>query len=644
MFIKSNQSAATQFHVSAQQHSGEDHNNKFWLLTLGSLGVVYGDIGTSPLSAFREAVVRTAAHGTTPGPFEIYGILSLILWSLTVVVTFKYILFLLYADNRGEGGMLSLTAMAQKGLKSGAGIITFLGIAGAALFYGDASITPAISVLSAVEGLELVAPSMAGYVLPLAIVILVGLFILQKRGTGKVSILFGPVMTIWFVILAVSGLWHIIINPRVLLAFNPYYAVDFLFVHHGIALTVLGAVFLAITGAEALYEDLGHFGRKPIQTAWLFMVFPCLALNYLGQGAMMLADPANAEIRSNPFFLMVPHWALLPLVIAATMATIIASQAVITGTFSLTRSAIQLGLLPRMEIRHTSESHAGQIFMPKVNSLLMWAVLFLIVIFRSSGALASAYGIAVTGTFLVTSALVFIVVWKTWDRSPIFAACLVVPFAIIEGIFLAANMMKLFDGGIVPLLFAAFLIMLMTIWVRGSRYLAVHARRQTIPLTELIETLEAEPPQRIPGTAIFLTGDSQSTPVALIQNLKHNKVLHAQNIILTVVTARIPKVLESQRVFVEKLAPYLTSVVLNYGYMESPDVPRALALAPNLDIDLRDVSYFLGRRTLVSDARRGLPEWQDHIFIPMARSATNATDFFRLPPGKVVELGVQIVI
>jgi KUP system potassium uptake protein len=639
MLIKGNQSAAAQFHASAHTQSEHD-GGKFWLLTLGSLGVVYGDIGTSPIYAFREAVLRAADAGT-PGAPEIFGILSLILWSLIVVVTLKYILFLLYVDNRGEGGMLSLTALAQKGLKSNTALISFLGIAGAALFYGDASITPAISVLSAVEGLELVAPHMAHFVLPLAIVILVGLFILQKRGTGKVSVLFGPIMTLWLLVLGLAGLAHIIDNPHVLLAFSPHYGVRLLIIHKGLALLILGAVFLSITGAEALYEDLGHFGRKPIQTAWLFLVFPCLALNYLGQGALLLSDPKTI---TNPFFLMVPGWGLLPFVILATLATIIASQAVITGTYSLTRSAIQLGLLPRMEIRHTSEEHAGQIFMPKVNRLLMFAVLFLILVFRSSSALASAYGIAVTGTLLVTSVLVFIVVWRTWDRRPLFAACLVVPFALIELVFLAANMLKLFEGGIVPLIFASFLTMLMSIWVRGSRYLAVHARRQTIPLTELIDTLDAEPPQKIPGTAIFLTGDSQSTPVALIQNLKHNKVLHEQNIILTVVTSRVPKVVESQRVVVERLAPYMTSVILNYGYMESPDVPRALALAPNLNIDLREVSYFLGRRTLVSDARRGLPEWQDHLFIPMARSAANATDFFRLPPGKVVELGVQVVI
>jgi KUP system potassium uptake protein len=638
MFIKGHQSAAAQFHASAHQHG--HHDSKFWFLTLGSIGVVYGDISTSPLYAFREAIARSTAAGTLPGPAEIFGIISLILWSLIVIVTLKYILFLLYADNRGEGGMLSLTALAQKGLKSGGSYIALLGIIGAALFYGDASITPAISVLSAVEGLELLAPSMAHFVLPLAIAILIALFILQKHGTARVSILFGPVMTCWVLMLGAAGLPHIIGHPAVLMACSPYYAVKFLIVHRGIALTVLGAVFLAITGAEALYEDLGHFGRRPIQTAWLFLVFPCLALNYLGQGALLLAQP---DI-TNPFFLMVPHWFLLPLVIMATMATIIASQAVITGTYSLTRSAIQLGLLPRMEIKHTSESHAGQIYMPKVNRLLMWAVLFLIVIFRSSSALASAYGIAVTGTLLVTSALVFIVVTKTWGRSALFASCLVVPFVIIEFVFLSANMMKIFDGGIVPLMMAGLLIMLMVIWVRGSRYLMVRTRRQTLPLRDLIETLNADMPLRIRGTAIYLTGDSQSAPIALVQNLKHNKVLHERNVILTVVTARIPAVAESQRVVVEKLSPYMTSVILHFGYSETPDVPRALALAPDLGLNLKDVSYFLGRRTLIPDGRRGLPEWQDHIFIPMARSAANATDFFRLPPGKVVELGMQIAV
>jgi KUP system potassium uptake protein len=639
MLNKNTGSVGIQFHSSASHHAGQGHN--FWLMALGSMGVVYGDIGTSPLYAFREAVVRAVGNGGVPGAETVYGILSLMLWTLIIIVTLKYVLLLLYADNRGEGGILTLTALAQKSLGVNAGVIILLGMAGAALFYGDAAITPAISVLSAVEGLELVTPSFSRFVLPLSFGILIGLFLMQKKGTKSVSILFGPVVTVWMLVMAGAGLPQIMRDPHIILAVNPFYAVRFVAQHGLGSLGVLGAVFLTVTGAEALYADLGHFGRKPIQAAWLVLVLPCLFVNYLGQGALVLSDPKTLE---NPFFLMVPHAALLPLVILATLATIIASQAVITGTYSLTSQAIQLGLLPRLQIKHTSTEHEGQIFMPKVNSLLMLAVLFLVLSFGSSGALASAYGIAVTGTMLITSLLAFIVIWKDWRRSPAFSFFLVLPFVLVEGIFLVANLTKVFDGGIVPLLFAAFMVLTMGVWVRGSRYLVVRTRRQTMPLKELIHSFADDPPKTIKGTAIFLTGDSQSAPIALLQNLKHNKILHEQNIILTVVTARIPKVPESQRAVIERLSSAMTSVILYFGYMEIPDVPRALALTPALPIDLREVSYFLGRRTLVPDPRRGLPEWQERLFIPMMKAAANATDFFRLPPGKVVELGVQIAV
>ncbi len=610
-------------------------------MALGSMGVVYGDIGTSPLYAFREAILRTTEAGGSLNTDAVYGVLSLMIWALVIVVTLKYVLLLLYADNKGEGGILTLTALAQKTLGENASFAIFLGMIGAALFYGDAAITPAISVLSAVEGLELVTPALSRFVVPLSIAILIGLFVMQKKGTKKVSILFGPVVTVWMIVMALAGLPHIIQNPNVFLAFNPYYAVQFL-AHHGWgSLAILGAVFLTVTGAEALYADLGHFGRKPIQMAWLWFVLPCLTLNYLGQGALVLSNP---ETIKNPFFLMVPEWALLPLVIVATMATIIASQAVISGAYSLTSQAIQLGLLPRMEIKHTSGEHEGQIYMPKINTLLMLAVLCLVKAFGSSGALASAYGIAVTGTMLTTSLLAFVVIWKNWKRSPVFAFCLLLPFIVVETLFLIANGTKVFEGGIAPLILAGFFTLLMSIWIRGSRYLSVQTRRKSVPLKELIETLTANPPRTIEGTAIFLTGDSQSAPIALIQNLKHNCILHKHNIILTVVTSRVPKVSASQRLVFERLTPFMTSAILYYGYMETPDIPAALAATPELEINLNDASYFLGRRTLIPDANRGLPLWQDHIFIAMVSSATNVTDFFRLPPGKVVELGVQIAI
>ena len=638
MFNKKRHSTTDQFHACAHSN-GAGH--KFWVMALGCMGVVYGDIGTSPLYSFREAAVRAAGAGHAPGLESVLGILSLILWVLMIIVTLKYVLLLLYADNKGEGGILTLTALAQRSLGAQAGFIIFFGLVGAALFYGDAAITPAISVLSAVEGMELVSPSFSKFVVPLSVAILIALFVLQKHGTQRVSALFGPVMTIWMVTIAAAGLPHIMAYPRVLLALNPYYAVAFV-THHGLSsLGVLGAVFLAVTGAEALYADLGHFGRKPIQMVWLNLVFPCLALNYLGQGALVLQKP---EAMANPFFLLVPHSLLIPLVVLAGLATIIASQAVITGTYSLTRQAIQLGLLPRMEIRHTSDVHEGQIFMPRTNLLLMLAVLFLVLAFGGSDALASAYGIAVTGTMLTTSILAFIVIHKDWQCGKTFTLMLIVPFVIIEAIFLSANMTKLMDGGIVPLLFAGFMTMLMLIWVRGSRFLTLQTRARSVLMKDLVHTLDPQTLQRSAGTAIFLTGDSQSAPIALLQNIKHNKVLHDHNVIVTVVTSPIPRVSSMQRAVVSEPAPYAKSVVLYYGYMESPDVPRTLAQIPSLEGYLKEVSYFLGRRILVADGNQGLPRWQNHIFIGMTKAATNATDFFRLPPGKVVELGIKIAV
>lgn len=638
--IRSTPSASSQFYNSA--HPPEKHGS-FRTLMLGCIGVVYGDIGTSPLYAFREA-----AHQIAPGGMhesEVYGILSLILWALIVVVTVKYVLFLLYINNRGEGGMLSLTALAQKAVEKRTGFIFFLGMLGAALFYSDAAFTPAISVISAVEGVKLVAPALEPFILPIAILILVALFAIQKHGTGKVSALFGPVTLVWFLLLGGIGLVHILENPRILLCFSPHYAISFLLHHETISLAVLGAVFLAITGAEALYEDLGHFGRKPIQTAWLFVIFPCLALNYMGQGALILSRPETVD---NPFYRMVPEWGVLPLTAMATIATIIASQAVITGAYSLTRQAIQLGFLPRMEIVHTSEERSGQIYMPKINRYLLLAVLLLCAVFGSSSNLAQAYGFAIAGTFVVTSALIFMVTWKVWGRKIGFAIALITPFLIVELVFLSANLFKLLHGGIVSLSMAAFLVLLMSIWVRGTRYLYVTSRRQSIPLNELLTRLERDKPAIVPGTAVFLTSDSQSTPIALLQNLKHNKVLHERNIILTIVTIGTPKVNDSHRIVVEEMSPAVTSVILHFGYMETPDVPRVLRAARqrgNLDaVDLDQASYFLGRRTIIADGGKGLPEWQDRLYITMARAAANATDFFRIPPGNVVEMGVQMAI
>src|SRR5437588_1972793 len=507
----------------APAHGNGDAHPKtgFWALTLGSLGVVYGDIGTSPLYALREAVSAATGSGTTATEPAVLGVLSLIIWALLLVVTAKYVLILLRLDNNGEGGTLALMALAQRAMGPAGAVVFLLGVSSAALFYGDAIITPAISVLSAIEGLKIVAPGFDPYVVPLTMAILVGLFLLQSRGTAKVAAFFGPIMAVWFVVIALGGLVHLAANPSVLRALNPIYGLTFLAGHGIIGLFALGAVFLAVTGAEALYADLGHFGRKPIQTAWMGFVLPALAINYLGQGALVLADEKTLE---NPFFLLYPEWAHLPMVLLATAATVIASQAVITGAYSLSRQAIQLGLLPRMEIRHTSDTQVGQIFMPRVNALLLTGVLLLVALFRSSSNLRSAYGIAVTGTMVVTAMMAFIVVWKNWKWSPLAAGALIAPFLLIDLTFLGANLLKVFEGGYVPLAFGGLVMLVMYTWRRGSRFLFDKTRKQETPLRGLVAMLEKKPPMHVPGTAVFLTSDPTSAPTALMHSLKHYKV------------------------------------------------------------------------------------------------------------------------
>jgi KUP system potassium uptake protein len=625
------------------ERGGKASKSRFWFLTVGCVGVVYGDIGTSPLYAFRVAITEAAAGGI-PQNAEIFGVLSLIIWALILVVTLKYVLFLLHVNNRGDGGILSLMALAQRAVgRTHPSVVLFLGIFGAALFYGDASITPAISVLSAVEGIGLITPAFDGMALPVAIIILFVLFSLQKRGTGKMSVLFGPIMVIWFLIIGVAGVSQIVQNPAILMSFNPLYGFSFL-THHGwISLIVLGAVFLAVTGSETLYADLGHFGIKPIQTAWLWLVFPCLVLSYLGQGAFVLANPAGIE---NPFYLMVPEWALLPLVGMATIATITASQAVITGAYSLTRQAIQLGLLPRMEIRHTSMNEEGQIFIPKINRLLLYVVLLLCLTFGSSAALASAYGVAVSLTMVITTILAFVVLWKVWKKNIFLAAIIAMPFLCIEAVFTTANMLKVFEGGFVPLVMAILLIVMMITWISGTRYLRKKDHRQSIGLTDLMERLDREQPTRIHGTAVFLTSNPHDAPIALLQNLKHNKVLHDHNVVLTILNVDASKIADDQKIIVEQLSSSMTRVLVSFGYMEIPDVPRALVMAQcyGLEINLDEASFFLGKRSIISDPRRGLPEWQDHIYIAMAKSAASATDFYRIPYNRVVEMGMQITV
>ena len=625
-------------------HGEETHDpSRFRALLLGCIGVVYGDIGTSPLYAFREAAHHVAIDGAIK-PDEIYGLISLIFWALTIIVTIKYVLFLLHLDNRGEGGMISLMAMSQKAVGKRLGMVVFfLALIGTALFYGDAMITPAISVLSAVEGLTLITPAFESSVMPISIFILLLLFYVQRKGTAKVSVYFGPITAIWFLVLGGLGVYWTFQHPEILFSVNPFYAIKFLVTHGVTSLIVLGSVFLAVTGAEALYADLGHFGRKPIQVAWLYFVFPCLLLNYMGQGALVLENPSAAD---NPFYRLVPEWGLWPLVGLATVATVIASQAMITGAYSVTRQAIQLGLIPRMEIRHTSAKLEGQVYMPKINNMLLLGVIFLCLVFGSSSALASAYGIAVIGTIAVGSILAFVVLWKVKKKNPFLAALFILPFFVIEIVFLLANLLKVFDGGIFPLAFAALVVVCMLVWVKGSKYLYKKAQRSSIPLSDLVERLEREPLARVPGTAVYLTSDPAYAPIALLLNIKHNKVLHQKNIVVTIVTSHFAKVPERQRIIVQHLSSDMTRVFVNYGFMEMPNIPRELVLAQaqGLDVQMETISYFLGRRSIVSDPHRGLPLWQDNIYITMLKSSAAATDFYRLPPDRVIEVGIRLTI
>jgi KUP system potassium uptake protein len=612
-------------------------------LTLGCIGVVYGDIGTSPLYAFREAISAAGNAKTGFLPDDVLGVLSLIVWTLMIIVTLKYVLILLRADNQGEGGTLSLLALAQRAMGRSTPAITFFGMAGAALFFGDAVITPAISVLSAVEGLKLVTTTLEPYVLPITITIIIALFLVQSRGTAAIAAWFGPVMLVWFAVLALGGMTHIAANPSVLAAANPVYALNFLVNHGMIGLMVLGAVFLAVTGAEALYADLGHFGRKPIQYAWMFVAFPALVLNYLGQGALLLASPATLE---NPFFLMYPEWALLPVVILATLATIIASQAVITGAYSLTRQAIQLKVLPRMTMRHTSDAHSGQIYLPGVNTVLLICVLALVLAFGSSSKLASAYGIAVTGTMVVTALLAIVVVNKHW-RWPLWAAVgLILPFLLVDLVFLGANLMKIFEGGFVPLILAALAILLMLTWVKGVAFLAAKDRKAAVPLGSLLASLAKSPPRSIPGTAVFLTAHPDLAPTALLHSLKHFKSLHEKNVILTIRTADVPRVSEEGRAEIHDIDDRFRQITLTYGYMDEPNVPHALARCncEGWTYDPMTTSFILSRRVMKLADHSPLASWQRKLFMLLSRNATSATDYFDIPANRVVEIGTQVKV
>jgi len=615
------------------------HTDKhFWALVLGSLGVVFGDIGTSPLYALREAVKASSG-----GPEAVPGILSLMVWTMLLIVTLKYVIVLLNADNKGEGGTFALMALGQSVAKRSASLILMLGVIGAAFFYGEAVLTPAISVLSAVEGLKLVAPQSDHLVLPLTAAILVLLFLLQSRGTAKVAQYFGPIMLAWFVALAAGGIVHIIDDPRVFVALNPVLGVRFILTHGMVGLVVMGLVFLAVTGAAALYADLGHFGRKPIQLSWLAMVQPALILNYFGQGALLLANP---EAIDNPFYRLYPGWALIPMVVLATVATVIASQAVITGAFSFTWQAIQLGLVPRLAVRHTSASIAGQIFLPRVNQMLFVGVLIVTLTFRSSGNLAAAYGLSVTATMVVDSLMAFFVVWRCWGWPVWKTSILMVPLLQVEQAFLTANVLKIEEGGWLPLVTALAITLIMLTWVRGSASLMKATRKNEAELEWLVRKLEAKPPYRVPGTAVFLTGDPSSAPTSLMHNLKHNRVLHERNIILTIKTEDTPRVPRHERIEIDHVADRFIRVIAHYGFMETPSVPKIIehCRRKDLNIEIAATSFFLSRRSLRPTLKSEMPRWQERLFIWLAGRAEDATEFFRIPNDRVVEVGTQVMV
>ncbi|WP_371128527.1 potassium transporter Kup [Pseudomonas sp. NFACC13-1] len=611
-------------------------------MLVAAVGVVYGDIGTSPLYTLKE--VFSGAYGVPVNHDGVLGILSLIFWSLIWVVSIKYMMFVLRADNQGEGGIMALTALARRAAAGRARLRTFLvicGLIGAALFYGDSMITPAISVLSAIEGLGLAFEGIDHWVVPLSLVVLVGLFLIQRHGTARIGTLFGPIMVTWFLVLGALGVYGIAQHPEVLQAVNPAWAVRFFMVHPGMGVAILGAVVLALTGAEALYADMGHFGRKPIARAWFILVLPALVLNYFGQGALLLGDPEAAR---NPFYLLAPSWALLPLVGLSTLATVIASQAVISGAFSLTRQAIQLGYIPRMYIQHTSSAEQGQIYIGAVNWSLMVGVVLLVLGFESSGALASAYGVAVTGTMLMTTVLVSAVILLLWKWPPLLAVPVLLGFLLVDGLYFAANVPKIIQGGAFPVIAGIALFVLMTTWKRGKQLLVERLDEGALPLPIFISSIRVQPPHRVQGTAVFLTARSDAVPHALLHNLLHNQVLHEQVVLLTVVYEDIPRVPPQRRFEVDAYGEGFFRVILHFGFTDEPDVPQALKLCHLDDLDFSPMrtTYFLSRETVIASKLEGMARWREILFAFMLKNANGNLRFFNLPLNRVIELGTQV--
>ena len=612
-------------------------------LVIGAIGVVFGDIGTSPLYTMRQ--VFGGENGIALTPANVYGLLSLVFWSLVVIVTLKYVVLVMRADNRGEGGQLALTALIARGLPRNDRLrwwLVGIGIFGASMFFGDAMITPAISVLSAVEGIEIVTPALKDYIVPVTLVIMVALFAIQKHGTASVGKLFGPVTILWFLTLATLGTLHIIERPGVLVAMSPHHAIAFVTDHPLATFLALGAVVLAVTGTEALYTDMGHFGAKPIQRAWVFFVFPALVLNYFGQGALLLDQPAAIR---NPFYLLAPSWFLIPLVVIATCATVVASQAVISGAFSLARQAVQMGYAPRLEMTHTSEREIGQIYVPFVNWTLFLAVIALVLGFGSSSALAGAYGIAVTMAMMIDSILIFFVMLRVWKWPAALAVAIMLPLALIDFAFLSSNALKIPDGGWFPLVVGAVVFTLLTTWKRGRGLLMQRLSEDTMPLEVFIPSIEASPPSRVPGTAVFLTATPDRVPHALLHNLKHNKVLHERVVFLTIATRDFPYVLdEEERYEIEPVGAQFYQMTGYYGFKEDPNVPQLLELASTegFVFDMMDTSFFLSRETLIPTKFAGMALWREKLFVAMAKNAVKSSDFFSVPTNRVVELGTQV--
>ncbi|AMS31665.1 potassium transport protein Kup [Betaproteobacteria bacterium UKL13-2] len=622
----------------------DSSNKKLSALTIGAIGVVFGDIGTSPLYALKESF--NPAHGIPLNTTTVYGILSVMFWAMTALVTVKYLVFMMRADNKGEGGILALTALAQRCFRKGTRRhwwVVALGMFGAAMFYGDAIITPAMTVLSAVEGLDVVTPAFSQFVMPISIAILVGLFVIQRHGTAAVAKYFGPTMLLWFLVLALLGVLQIVENPHILTALNPWYSWQFFIEHKTAAWITLGAVVLCVTGGEALYADMGHFGRTPIRVGWFSLVWPALMLNYLGQGALLLANPAAIK---NPFFLMTPSWSLIPLVILATLAAIIASQAVISGAFSLTKQAMQLGYLPRFAIEHTSEQEAGQIYVPFVNWGLLIGIIALVLIFKTSSNLSAAYGIAVMLTMTIDTLLLLAVMLYVWKWSKLFAVVLIGGILANDIMFLTATATKIGDGGWFPLVIGIAMFTIMSTWRRGREIVRRKVNDGAMPLKGFVESVSLSDTPRVEGTGVFMTTNPEGVPNALLHNLKHNKVLHGRVIILSIVIEDIPRVPKEDYIWIDNHGYGFYTITAHYGFKESPNVPVMLADCglQSMKFDMMDTSFFVNRESLIATPKGGMALWREHIFVWMSHLAAKASDYFRIPTNRVVELGTQVEI